>query len=120
MGAAAPKGTWTQNTKGGGQVVAVDMQQLQHWAQRSAADLSLAEALLGQPLDLDQSLADVLPMLAATDLHGQPMLSWYGTHTHTYELWTCARIGQPLSPSETGSRGLLVACLHGQNFPLIA
>lgn len=74
VGAAAPKGTWAQEPAPGG--VLGDMAQLQQWARTSAADLALAEALLGSPLELDQSLGDLLPVLVGSDVHGQPMLVW--------------------------------------------
>lgn len=52
-----------------------DMQRLKRWAATSADDLTLAEALLGRPLDAEQCLADVLPQLVTLDAHKQPMLA---------------------------------------------
>ena len=79
VGIAAPKDAW--KLVGASEGVWSDMRQLQQWAQTSAADLSLAEALLGQSLELEQSLGDVSPTLVAADVHGGPMLSWWVLHT---------------------------------------
>ena len=51
------------------------MAKLQQWAATSAADLALASALWGQPLEADTCLDDVMPGLIAADAHGQPILS---------------------------------------------
>ena len=48
---------------------------LQDWVQAANADLVLVEALLGSPLDPDQSVATALPGVFVYNSSGKPFLS---------------------------------------------
>lgn len=71
LGAPAEVGSVTPDS------MAADMSQLQCWSRTAAADLAIAAALLGQPLDQDSSLGDVKAGLVGMDNLGQPVLTWW-------------------------------------------
>lgn len=66
---------------------------LQDWVQAANADLLLVEALLGKPLDPNDSLATALPGIFVFDSFGKPFLARYAVPSRPSNFF-CVNCGE--------------------------